>query len=62
MSNSIKKTKAGLQKSLDAFALAVTNSINELQLLYYSCPYNAKISIEQHIHYLQSILKENGYN
>ena len=57
-----QKTKTGTKESLDVFAEALKNTINEMQLLYWSCPYNAKVGIEQHINYIQTILKENGYN
>lgn len=57
-----QKAKTGSNESLDLFAKAIKNTINELQLIYYSCPYNAKVGIEQHINYLQTTLKENGYN
>ena len=63
MSNPKKqKAKIGSKESLDLFANAIKNTINELQLMYYTCPYHAKIQIEQHIEYLQKCLKENGYN
>lgn len=54
--------KAGIQNSSVELQQAIVNTISELKLMWPGVPFDIKIAMEQHINYLDRVLKESGYN